>query len=63
MELLQHERPISVDMKEGLYPLAKVKKKRQRQICSVRLHLQMYMLAEFQRYSIKRSQPQRVYTI
>lgn len=54
MELLKHERPLSVDMKEGLYSLAKIKKKkRQRQICSVRLHLQMYMLAEFQRYNIK----------
>lgn len=28
MELLKHERPISVDMKEGLYSLAKVKKKK-----------------------------------
>ena len=27
MELLKHERPLSVDMKEGLYSLAKIKKK------------------------------------
>ena len=28
MELLKYERPLSVDMKEGLYSLAKIKKKK-----------------------------------
>lgn len=51
MELLKHERPTSVGMK-GVYTLTKAKKT-DRQICSVRLHLQTYMLDELHRHNIK----------
>lgn len=51
MELLKHERPTSVGMK-GVNTLTKAKKT-DRQICSVRLHLQTYMLDELHRHNIK----------
>ena len=64
MELLNNARDLlSADMKGCLYSLAKVKKIRQRQICSVRFYLQMYALDEFHRHTteLKKSDTKSTY--